>query len=480
MKLKPANPFRNEQGALGIAPAASSSVGRANKPWKVVIVGGGFGGLSAAKHLKSGSVDVTLIDRRNYHLFQPLLYQVATGSLSPGEIAYPLRGVLSRQKNARVWLGTVADIDPDSKRVFLSDGAVIPYDSLVIAAGSETSYYGHNEWQECAPGLKSIEEATAIRHKILYAFEVAERICDPVQRRAWLTFVIVGAGPTGVELSGAIAEIARQTLKKDFRSIHPDEAKIILLDGAPRVLMPFAEDLSNKASRSLAKLGVQVNCGTTVKHVDEAGLTIESGQRTHSIAAKTVIWAGGITASPLGRILAGRTRVETDRGGRIKVKPDLTVPNYPDIYVIGDLAAAMDPNGKPLPGLAQVAMQGGTYAAKAILRKVKGQPQLRPFHYFDKGSLAVIGRAAAVADVFGLRISGFLAWIVWAFIHLMYLVTFQSRLLVFFQWAIQDLTFNRSARLITGAVPSDFNFNEELSELRTAPEIKAEPTPRSV
>jgi NADH dehydrogenase len=480
MTLKAANPFRNEQGALGIAPAAVSSVSRANKPWKVVIVGGGFGGLSAAKRLESGSVDVTLIDRRNYHLFQPLLYQVATGSLSPGEIAYPLRGVLSRQKNARVWLGTVADIDPDSKRVFLSDGAVIPYDSLVIAAGSETSYYGHNEWQECAPGLKSIEEATAIRHKILYAFEVAERICDPVQRRAWLTFVIVGAGPTGVELSGAIAEIARQTLKKDFRSIHPDEAQIILLDGAPRVLMPFAEDLSNKASRSLAKLGVQVNCGTTVKHVDEAGLTIESGQRTHSIAAKTVIWAGGITASPLGRILAGRTRVETDRGGRIKVKPDLTVPNYPDIYVIGDLAAAMDPNGKPLPGLAQVAMQGGTYAAKAILRKVKGQPQLRPFHYFDKGSLAVIGRAAAVADVFGLRISGFLAWIVWAFIHLMYLVTFQSRLLVFFQWAIQDVTFNRSARLITGAVPSDFNFNEELSELRSAPEIKTEPTPTSV
>jgi len=480
MKLKPSNPFRNEQGALAIAPADDSSVRRATKPWKVVIVGGGFGGLSAAKHLKSGSVDVTLIDRRNYHLFQPLLYQVATGSLSPGEIAYPLRGVLSRQKNARVWLGTVANIDPDSKRVSLSDGAVIPYDSLVVAAGSETSYYGHDEWQECAPGLKSVEEATAIRHKILYAFEVAERICDPVQRRAWLTFVIVGAGPTGVELSGAIAEIARQTLKKDFRSIHPDEAKIILLDGAPRVLMPFAEDLSDKASRSLAKLGVQVNCGTTVKHVDEVGLTIESNQRTDSIAAKTVIWAGGITASPLGRILAGRTRAETDRGGRIKVKPDLTVPNYPDIYVIGDLAAAMDPNGKPLPGLAQVAMQGGTYAAQAILRKVKGQPQLRPFHYLDKGSLAVIGRAAAVADVFGLRISGFLAWIVWAFIHLMYLVTFQSRLLVFFQWAIQDLTFNRSARLITGAVPSDFNFNEELSELRTAPEIKAEPTPTSV
>jgi NADH dehydrogenase len=480
MTLKPTSPFRNEQGALRVALADGSSVGRAHEPWKVVIVGGGFGGLSAAKHLKSGSVDVTLIDRRNYHLFQPLLYQVATGSLSPGEIAYPLRGVLSRQKNMRVWLGTVGDIDPDSKRVFLSDGAFVPYDSLIVAAGSETSYYGHDEWQKCAPGLKSIEEATAIRHKILYAFEVAERICDPVQRRAWLTFVIVGAGPTGVELSGAIAEIARQTLKKDFRSIHPDEAQIILLDGAPRILMPFAEDLSAKASRSLAKLGVQVNCGMMVKHVDEAGLTIESNQRTDSIAAKTVIWAGGITASPLGRILAGRTRAETDRGGRIKVKPDLTVPNYPDIYVIGDLAAAMDPKGKPLPGLAQVAMQGGTYAAKAILRKVKGQPHLRAFHYFDKGSLAVIGRAAAVADVFGLRISGFLAWIVWAFIHLMYLVTFQSRLLVFFQWAIQDLTFSRGARLITGAAPSDFNFNEELSELRSVPEIKTEPTATSV
>ena len=277
MKLKPANPFRNEQGALGIAPAGWLICwDRPNTPWKVVIVGGGFGGLSAAQHLKSGSVDVTLIDRRNYHLFQPLLYQVATGSLSPGEIAYPLRGVLSRQKNARVWLGTVADIDPDSKRVFLSDGAIHPLRFAIVSAGSETSYYGHNEWQECAPGLKSIEEATAIRHKILYAFEVAERICDPVQRSAWLTFVIVGAGPTGVELSGAIAEIARQTLKNDFRSIHPDEAKIILLDGAPRVLMPFPENLSDKAGRSLAKLGVQVNCGAMVKHVDEAGLTIES------------------------------------------------------------------------------------------------------------------------------------------------------------------------------------------------------------
>jgi NADH dehydrogenase len=299
--------------------------------WKVVIVGGGFGGLSAAQHLNSNLVDVTLIDRRNYHLFQPLVYQVATGSLSPGEIASPLRSVLSRQKNTRVWLGTVVDVDPDSKRVLLADGTIVSYDSLIVATGSQTSYFGHNEWQEWAPGLKSIEEATTIRHKILYAFEVAERISDPKQRRAWLTFVIVGAGPTGVELSGSIAEIARQTLKNDFRSINPEEAQIILLDGAPRVLMTFPEDLSQKASRSLAKLGVQVRCGAMVKHVDEQGLTIEADKRTDSIAAKTVVWAGGVAASPLGKILASRTHTETDKGGRVKVNPDLTIPNYPDI-----------------------------------------------------------------------------------------------------------------------------------------------------
>ena len=437
--------------------------------WRVVIVGGGFGGLSAAQHLNSDLVDVTLIDRRNYHLFQPLLYQVATGSLSEGEIASPLRSVLSRQKNTRVWLGTVVDVDTDSKRLVLADGTNIPYDSLIVAAGSQTSYFGHNEWQEWAPGMKSIEEATTIRHKILYAFEVAERLSDPEQRRAWLTFVMVGAGPTGVELSGAIAEIARQTLKNDFRSIDPGEAQVILLDGAPRVLMSFPEDLAEKASRSLAKLGVQVRCGAMVKHVDEEGLTIEVDKRTDSIAAKTVVWAGGITASPLGKILASRTKAETDRGGKVKVKPDLTIPNYPDIYVIGDLASAMDREGKPLPGLAQVAMQGGTYAAKSILRKVKGQSELPPFHYFDKGSLAVIGRASAVADVFGAHLSGFIAWLVWAFIHLMYLVNFQSRILVFIQWAIQNLTFSRGARLITGAAPTDFNFSKELSEIKPGP-----------
>jgi NADH dehydrogenase len=277
-----------------------------------------------------------------------------------------------------------------------------------------------------------------------------------------------------VELSGAIAEIARQTLKNDFRSINPEEAHIILMDGAPRVLMPFPEHLSEKAHRSLANLGVQVRCGAMVKQLNEGGLTIESEEGADSIAAKTVIWAGGITASPLGRILASRTKAETDKGGRVKVKPDLTIPNYPDIYVVGDLASATDEKGKPLPGLAQVAMQGGAYAAKAILRKVKGQKDPPPFHYFDKGSLAVIGRGAAVADVFGAHLSGFIAWLVWAFIHLMYLVTFQSRVLVFMQWAIQDFTFNRGARLITGVAATDFNFTKELSEVHAAREINPE------
>jgi NADH dehydrogenase len=410
-----------------------------NSPWRVIIVGGGFGGLRAAQALKPDLFDVTLIDRRNYHLYQPLLGQVAAGSLSPGQISAPLRSVLSKQKNTRVLLGSVEDVDADSKQVVLADGAVLPYDSLIVATGSQTSYFGNDEWQEWAPGLKNVEEATLVRHKILYAFEVAERIMDPVERRVWLTFVIVGAGPTGVELAGAIAEIARQTLKNDFRSIRPEESQVILLDGAPRVLMSFPEDLAEKATRSLVKLGVTVKCGAMVKDINKEGLTIESGENLDHIAAKTVIWAGGITASSLGQILARRTNADTDKAGRVKVKPDLTVPNYPDIYVIGDLAAAVDAKGKPLPRVTQVAIQGGQYAAKAILRKVKFQPDLPPFRYFDQGTLAVIGRWAAVANAFGVHLSGLLAWIVWACIHVMNLVTFQNRFLVFFQWAIQEL-----------------------------------------
>jgi NADH:ubiquinone reductase (H+-translocating) len=445
---------------------------------KVVIIGGGFGGLSAAQALKSAPVDVTVIDRRNYHLFQPLVYQVATGSLSPGEIAAPIRGILSRLKNTQVFLGEVQNIDPVAKRVHLADGASYEYDSLILAAGSQTSYYGHDEWQKWAPGLKSVEEATTLRHKILYAFEVAERLSDPAERRAWLNFVIVGAGPTGVELSGAIAEIARQTLKNDFRSIHPQDAQITLLDGGPRLLASFPEDLAQKAERYLAKLGVQTKMGARVEVVDRDGVVLQVNGSTQRLSTKTVIWAGGVTGAPLGKTLAQRTGAETDHGGRIKVGPDLTVANFPDIYVIGDLALSLDEHGKPLAGVAQVAMQQGTYAARAIVRKLQGRPEQKAFRYFDKGNIAVIGRAAAVADVFGVHIWGLPAWLVWAFVHLMYIIEFQNRLLIFVQWAIQDLTFSRGARLITGVAPTDFNFNNAVagqSVIKPAVEKKSEP-----
>jgi NADH:ubiquinone reductase (H+-translocating) len=440
--------------------------------WRVIIVGGGFGGLGAARALKSDLFDVTLIDRRNYHLYQPLLNQVATGSLAPGRISAPLRSLLSKQKNIRVLLGSVEDVDPGAKQVFLADGAVLAYDSLIVATGSQPSYFGKDEWKQWAPGLKSVEEARVVRDKILYAFEVAERIPDPVQRRAWLTFVIVGAGPTGVELAGAIAEIARQTLKNDFRSIRPEESQIILLDGAPRVLMSFPEDLSEKATRSLTSLGVTLRCGTTVKDITSEGVTIKSGENLDHLTARTVIWAGGNSASSLGQILARRTNADTDKRGGVKVKPDLTIPNYPDIYVIGDLACSLDTQGKPLPALTQVAVQGGQYAAKAISRKVKSRPELGPFQYSDKGSLAVIGRRAAVANVSGVHISGLFAWILWACIHVMNLFTFQNRLSVFVQWAFQDLTFSRGARLVAGAAPTDSKFNKEVAANVSAPEVK--------
>src|SRR5260370_19395947 len=407
------------------------------------------------------------MDRRNYHLFQPLLSQVATGSLSAGEIAAPLRSVLSRQKNTRVLLGTVLDIDPRSKHVLLADGAILEYDWLIVAAGSEGPYYGHDAWREWAPSRKSVEEAIGVRHKILYAFEVAERIADPDQRRGWLTFAIVGAGPTGVELAGAIAEIARQTLKNDFRSIDPKEARIILMDSEPRVLPPFPEDLAEKARRSLVKLGVEVHTGVMVKDIDKEGLTIETHAGIDRLEASTVIWAGGVTVPALGKTLASRTKAETDRSGRIKVGPQLTVANYPDIFVIGDLACALDRNGTPLQGVAQVAMQQGTYAAKAILGSVQGKPKQADFKYFNKGSLAVICRWSAVANAFGVHLSGLPAWLIWAFIHLTYIVQFQSRILVFIQLAMQDLTFSSVVRLITGTAATDFNFNQELASVAT-------------
>ena len=370
-------------------------------------------------------------------------------------------------------LGDVLDIDPVSKHVLLADGASFGYDSLIVAAGSQTSYYGNDVWQQWAPGLKSVEEAINIRHKILYAFEVAERLSDPAERRAWLTFVIVGAGPTGVELAGAIGEIARETLKNDFRSICPEDARIILLDGGPRLLASFPEDLSRKAEQSLAKLGVEARMNAMVKEVDRDRVCLQTNGVTEWLSSRTVIWAGGVTVTPLGKTLANRTRAETDRGGRIKVGADLTLANFPDIYVIGDLALSEDKNGKPLAGVAQVAMQQGTYAANAIKRKVSGQPKQGPFEYFDKGNLAVIGRAAAVANVFGLHLSGLPAWLVWVFIHLMYIVEFQSRLVVFMKWAIQDISFSRGSRLITGSASSDFNFNKEIASQKMTPEVKA-------
>ncbi len=422
---------------------------------RVVILGGGFGGLVAAQKLKRAPVEVTLIDRRNFHLFQPLLYQVATGSLSPGEIAAPLRGVLSYQKNTRVLLGEAADVDPEAKRVILRDGAAFEYDSLIVATGSQTSYYGNESWREWAPSLKSVEEATAIRHKILYAFECAERAATPEEARAWLTFVIVGAGATGLELSGALAEIARETLRHDFRKINPREARIILMEGAPRVLGAFPEDLSAKAEKLVTRLGVEVLKGVMVTNIDAHGVTFKRGDATESLAAKTVLWAGGVTSTPFGAKLAERTKAQTDRSGRIKVNRDLTIPNYPDIFIIGDLAHAADEEGKPLPGVAQVAIQGGAYAAKIIRARLKGKRELPGFRYFNKGDMAVIGRAAAVANIFGIHVSGLLAWLIWLFVHLIYIVEFQSRVLVFIQWGFEYLTFSRGARLITGIAATD-------------------------
>ena len=418
---------------------------------RVIILGGGFGGLYAARALGRAPVQVTLIDRRNFHLFQPLLYQVATGSLSPGEVCAPLRSILSRQKNTRVLLGEVSDLDPRARKVILSDGGTYEYDSLIVATGSQSFYFGNDQWRQWAPSLKTVEEATAIRHKILYAFEAAERETDAARRSAWLTFVIVGAGATGVELAGALGEIARETLKHDFRAIDPKDARILILDGAPRVLATFPPDLSAEAEKSLMRLGVRVREAVFVTEVDADGVSFRKQDGgIERLAAKTVLWAGGVHVDGFGKTLAERTGVERDRGGRLPVQPDLTMPGYPEIFVVGDLAASLGVDGKPLPGVAQVAMQGGAYAARSIVARVNGTGALPPFKYFDKGDLAVIGRAAAVARIFGLRLHGLVAWLVWLFVHIMYLVQFQSRILVFVQWGFLYLTFSRGARLITG------------------------------
>jgi NADH:ubiquinone reductase (H+-translocating) len=416
----------------------------------VVIIGGGFGGLYAAKQLGHAPVSVTLIDRRNFHLFQPLLYQVATGGLSPGEIASPLRVVLKRNHNTEVLLGNVVDIDADARVVVLEDARVYNYDTLIVATGATHQYFGRDDWEKLAPGLKTIENATEIRSRVLYAYERAEQEADPEKHRPWMNFVIVGGGPTGVELAGALGEIANDTLRHDFRHINPKESQITLVEGEPRVLAGFPPDLSAKAEQQLIALGVRTRTNSRVIDIDEEGVTVQTDKGTERIATRTVLWAAGVRANKLGRVLADRAGAPLDKVGRVLVDPDLTVPGHPDIFVIGDLASFNHQGGKPLPGVAPVAMQQGRYVAKLIRRRAEGGPPLPQFHYLNKGSLATIGRNKAVADFSVVHVSGFLAWFLWVFVHLMYIVEFENRMLIFVEWVYNYITRNRGARLITG------------------------------
>jgi NADH:ubiquinone reductase (H+-translocating) len=418
---------------------------------RVVIIGGGFGGLSAALQLKGVPVDVTLIDRCNYHLFQPLLYQIATGTLSPANIASPLRNILKRHKNVRVIMGEAVRLDTANRRVILSDGAV-DYDTLIVAAGATHQYFGHDEWEEFAPGLKTIEDATDMRRRILLAFEAAERESDPEKQHAWMTFVIVGAGPTGVELAGALGEIANDSLRRDFRHIDPSTTRIILVEGADRALPSYPPKLSAAASKMLERLGVTLRTGTFVTCINKNSVTVRMGDRSEEVSTRTVLWAAGVLASSLGRSLSEEAGAPLDKAGRVIVEPDLTVPGHPEILVIGDLANFSHQTGAPLPGVAQPAIQQGRYAGRLIAARF-GRKALRPFHYLDKGNLATIGRGAAVADLNWLTLSGFPAWVIWILIHLAYIIEFQNRLLVLVQWAWLYISYDRSARLITGKNP---------------------------
>lgn len=427
---------------IQIDPPASTSL-PPFPPMKVVIVGGGFGGLNAAIGLRSADCEVTLIDRENYHLFQPLLYQVATGSLSPANICAPLRNVLRRQKNATVLQGDVVDFDFEQREIVLKDRRV-PFDKLIVAAGMTHSYFGRNAWRQLAPGLKSISEATEIRARVLSAFEQAEWEQNEVERRRLMTFVVVGGGPTGVELAGTLADLAHHTLAKEFRHIHPQTTRVVLVDAESHVLTQFPESLSVKAGEALEKLGVEVRTGLRVSDIDEAGVTLGDER----IDAGTVLWAAGVTASPLGEKLATAAGVETDRAGRTLVQPDLSLAGHPDVFVIGDLAHLEDEEGKLIPGVAPAAIQEGKYVAKLIRKRLKGR-EVSPFRYRDLGSLATIGRAEAVARLGRLQFTGHLAWLLWLFIHLMQLVAFENRLLVLLQWTWSYITRGRSARLIT-------------------------------
>ena len=414
----------------------------------IVIIGGGFGGLQAARAFDRADVRVTLLDRHNYHLFQPLLYQVATASLSPGDIASPIRWVLRRQKNVEVLLANVTAIDAAANTV-RTDAGEMAFDYLIVASGAAHSYFGHDAWETYAPGLKTLDDALAMRRKVLLAFEAAEREEDPVRQRRLLTFVIVGGGPTGVELAGALAEIARHSLRHDFRHIRPESARILLLEGSPFVLGTFPEPLRVEARVELERLGVEVRTGAMVTNVDANGVTWKSPTSPEErIEASTILWAAGVAASTLGQTLG----VPLDRAGRVPVLPTLQVPEHPNIFVAGDLAA-LSQDGKPLPGVAQVAMQEGVHASQNILRSIAGRP-LEPFRYKDYGILATIGRGSAVGDVYGLKISGWFGWVFWLCLHIFWLIGFRNRLAVMSEWAWAYLTFQRRVRLITGETRS--------------------------
>ncbi len=407
----------------------------------IVIIGGGFAGLYTARGLKRVAAEITVVDRHNYHLFQPLLYQVATAGLNPSDIAAPIRSILRSQKNVNVILGEAESIDVQQKHVQLTDGQRLPYDFLVVATGATHSYFNHPEWERFAPGLKSIDDALEIRRRVLLAFEAAERATDPAEQNALLTFVVIGAGPTGVELAGALSEIARHTMVKDFRHIRPESARVILLEGRERVLPPYPPELSEKARQQLVELGVEVITGAVVTDVNER--EVKFGDR--AIATRTVLWGAGVQASPLARSLGA----PLDRAGRVIVEPDLTIPGHPEVFVIGDLAAKEQHDGTFVPGVAPAAIQEGQHTAYNLDRAVAGQP-LRAFKYRDKGSLATIGRAAAVADFGKFKFGGFLAWMAWLVIHIFLLIGFRNRFLVITQWAWAYLTYQRGARLITG------------------------------
>jgi len=417
----------------------------------VVIIGGGFGGLYAAKALRHVPVRVTLVDKRNFHLFQPLLYQVATGGLSPGDIAHPLRSVFARDRHISVMLAEVIDIDVTQRTVILRDGS-LTYDTLVIAVGASHQYFGHDEWQQHAPGLKTIEDALEIRRRIFLAFEAAEREPDPTKRQALMTFVIIGGGPTGVELAGTLGELAHTTLKGHFRAIDPTHANIFLVEGQERVLPTFPVDLSAKAEVALRRLGVTVRTHTRVSDIDPNTVTLQHGDVTGSIHAHTILWTAGVKAPGIGAALAKHIEVELDRAGRVMVEPDLTIPGHPEIFVIGDLATFVHQDGKPLPGLAAVAIQQGRYVGDSIKQRLRGKHP-PGFRYVNKGNLAIIGRNAGVADLGRLHLAGVPAWLLWLFVHILYLIGFDNKLLVLFQWAWNYLTRNRGAQLITGKDP---------------------------